>query len=128
MTKYIATINEHEYLVEIIDDLHVSVDGIVYDVDFLSISDQPVYSILVNGSSYEGYVVPEEQLLQVLLRGTLYPILVEDEREKRLRAHSRRQCRPDWRHSGKVSHARIGDWGGSDRRTAGRKRGYPGYP
>lgn len=86
MKKYIATIHEREFLVEILDDAHVSVDGTVYDVDFLSISDQPVYSILINGSSYEGYVFQEEQILQVLLRGTFYPALVEDEREKRLRA------------------------------------------
>jgi biotin carboxyl carrier protein len=86
MTKYIATIDEKEFLVEILDETHVSVDGVVYAIDFLPISDQPVYSILVNGSSYEGYVYQEEQLLQVLLRGTFYPALIEDEREKRLRA------------------------------------------
>lgn len=83
--KYVATIQEKEYLVEIIDEHHVSVDEKMYEVDFTSISDQPVYSALLNGSSYEAYVYPDEVLWVVLLRGTLYSIKVEDEREKRLR-------------------------------------------
>ncbi len=83
--KYITTIGEHEYLVEIIDDHHVSVDGKVYEADFHSISDQPVYSLLLNGESYEAYVYTAEEELQVLLVGRLFNARVEDEREKRLR-------------------------------------------
>jgi biotin carboxyl carrier protein len=84
--KYIATIDEREYLVEVIDETHVSVDGVVYKVDFTAVSGQPVYSALIDGQSYEAYVFPEDAVWQVLLRGMLYPTVVEDEREKRLRA------------------------------------------
>jgi len=84
--RYITTVEDKQYLVEIIDDKHVSVDGKVYEVDFESVSGQPVYSLIVNGKSHEAYAAPGEDNWQVLLRGRLFPITVEDEREKRLRS------------------------------------------
>jgi biotin carboxyl carrier protein len=84
--KYITTVEDKQFLVEIIDEKHVSVDGKVYQVDFESVSGQPVYSLIVDGKSHEGYVAPGDDNWQVLLRGRLYPITVEDEREKRLRS------------------------------------------
>lgn len=86
--KYITTIGELEFKVEIVDEHHVIVDGKHYEVDFDSIDDQPVHSMLVDGSSYEAYVYPDYGNWHVLLKGTLYPATVEDEREKRLRAAS----------------------------------------
>lgn len=85
--KYISSAEDKQFLVEIIDDKHVSVDGKVYEVDFESVSGQPVYSLIVDGRSHEAYIYQgEDNNWQVLLRGRLYPITVEDEREKRLRA------------------------------------------
>ena len=84
--KYITTIEDKQFLVEIIDEKHVSVDGKVYEVDFESVSGQPVYSLIVDGKSHEGYVAQGDDNWQVLLCGRLYPITVEDEREKRLRS------------------------------------------
>jgi len=69
--KYVTTIDNREFLVEVIDERHVSVNGKTYEVDFESVSGQPVYSLIADGRS---------------LRGRLYPVKVEDEREKRLRA------------------------------------------
>lgn len=86
--KYITTIVGREFEVEIVDDDHVVVDGVTYTVDFNSIGDQPVYSMIVDGNSYEAYVYPDEEGWQVLLHGRLFPTTVEDEREKRLRAAS----------------------------------------
>lgn len=86
--KYITTIGEREYIIEIMDENHVMVDGMAYEVDFDSVGDQPVFSLLLDGRSYEAYVYPSEQSWQVLLLGRLFPVLVEDEREKRLRAAS----------------------------------------
>lgn len=87
--KYVTTIGDREYIVEILDERHVIIDGTPYTVDFDSVSDQPVFSLLVDGQSYEAYVYSnEEEGLQVLMHGSLYPAFVEDEREKRLRAQS----------------------------------------
>ncbi len=87
--RYVTTVGEREYLIEIIDEQHVLVDGVLYRVDFESIHQQPVYSLLVDGKSFESYVFPGEDSWQVLLRGVLYPVIVEDERERRLRSAAR---------------------------------------
>ena len=84
--KYITTVEDKQYLVEIIDEKHVSVDGKVYNIDFESVSGQPVFSLIVDGKSHEAYVQEGDENWQVLMRGRLYPVKVEDEREKRLRA------------------------------------------
>jgi len=84
--KYITTVEGKEYQVEALDEKHASLDGIVYNIDFESVNGQPVFSMLVNGRSFEAYVYPGEQEWQVLLHGRLYQVKVEDEREKRLRA------------------------------------------
>ena len=84
--KYITTIDDKQFTVEIIDEKHVSVDGRVYEIDFESVSGQPVYSLIVNGRSHESYIYQGDDNWQVLLHGRLYPVTVEDEREKRLRA------------------------------------------
>jgi biotin carboxyl carrier protein len=84
--KYITTVEDRQFLVEIIDEKHVSVDGKVYEVDFESVSGQPVYSLILDGKSHESYVAQGDNDWQVLIRGRLYPVTVEDEREKRLRS------------------------------------------
>ena len=83
--RYITTVEDRPFLIEIIDEKHISVDGKVYEVDFESVSGQPVYSLIVDGKSHESYVAPGDHDWQVLIRGRLYPVIVEDEREKRLR-------------------------------------------
>lgn len=84
--KYITTIDDREFLVEILDEKHVSVNGKVLDVDFSSINGQRVFSMIIDGKSYESHVNPSDDGWEVLLRGKFYTALVEDEREKRLRA------------------------------------------
>ena len=84
--KYITTINEHEYMVDIIDEHKVSIDGVTFQIDFIPVGDQPVYSLVVNGQSFDAHVYPNEDAWQVLFRGSLFTAYVEDEREKRLRA------------------------------------------
>lgn len=84
--KYVTTIGEQEYVIEIVDEQAVRVNGQLYTIDFDSICDQPVYSLLLDGRSYESYVYPVDGEWQVLLHGRLYPARVEDERERLLRS------------------------------------------
>jgi len=86
--KYATTINDKTYLIEINDERKVIIDDKEYTVDFETVNGQPVYSLLIDGRSYEAYVSEGEEAndWQVLLRGDLYNTRVEDEREKRLRA------------------------------------------
>jgi biotin carboxyl carrier protein len=84
--KYVSTVNGVEFLIEILDERHIIVNGRTLTVDFNSVSGQPVYSLLVDGKSFEGFVYPGETEWEVLLMGRQFPVIVEDEREKRLRA------------------------------------------
>ncbi len=83
--KYVTTINDHEYLVELVDDHHVLVDGKLYEIDFIQVGSQPVYSLLVDGVSIDAHVYQEDATWQVSFQGRMYSAMVEDEREKRLR-------------------------------------------
>jgi biotin carboxyl carrier protein len=84
--KYVTTIGDREFSVEVLGKGRVSIDGKIVDVDLDNISGQPVYSMVIDGKSYEAYVYEGEDEWQVLLLGQQYPARVEDEREKRLRA------------------------------------------
>ncbi len=84
--KYVTTIDNQEYALEILDEHHIRLGDKELNVDFESVSGQPVFSLIVDGKSYEAYVYPEDDSWQVLMMGRLYPVRVEDEREKRLRA------------------------------------------
>jgi len=84
--KYVTTVGDSEFTVEVLDRAHVTLNGTLMDVNFESISGQPVYSLVIDGKSYEAYVYEGEDQLQVLLQGRQYPVKVEDERERRLKA------------------------------------------
>jgi len=86
--RYVTTIGKQEFLIDIIDEKHLALNGQVYQIDFDVICDQPVYSLLINEKSYEAYVYPVENAWQVLLHGRLYQAVVEDEAERRLRTAS----------------------------------------
>ena len=83
--KYVTTVNDQEFEVEILDERHVAVDGQVYEVDMAAVSGQPLYSLLADARSFEGYVYESDGQWQVLMGGTLYEARVEDEQLRRLR-------------------------------------------
>ena len=86
LMKYIASIEGREYTIEIVDEKHVRIGERLLEVDFDAISGQPVYSLIVDGKSYESFIYPgDDQAWQVMLQGRQFPVMVEDEREKRLR-------------------------------------------
>jgi biotin carboxyl carrier protein len=86
--RYIATIGEREFLVDILDDQHVQVDGQTFEVDFSSIDEQPVISLLIDSRSIEAYVFPEGKGWQVIFQGNAFSALIEEEMEKTLRIAS----------------------------------------
>ncbi|HKZ68964.1 MAG TPA: biotin/lipoyl-containing protein [Anaerolineales bacterium] len=82
--KYLTTIGDKTYTIEINDDRHVSVDGQTYTIDFEAISAQSLFSLLVDGKSFEGFVENDGDEWRVILRGDLYEARVIDERAARL--------------------------------------------
>jgi biotin carboxyl carrier protein len=84
--KYVTSIDGRDYEIEIIDENQISVDGELYEIDFQSVADQPVYSLLIDGHSYEAHVYPGDEDWQILFTGSFFLAKVEDERERRLKA------------------------------------------
>ncbi len=83
--KYIAEVDGLEFPVEIMDEHHIRFGENVLEVDLAAVGGEPLYSLIVNGESFEGYVYPSDAGWQVLLLGQFYQVQVEDEREKRLK-------------------------------------------
>lgn len=83
--KYVTTLDGQEYTIEIIDETHIRINDQLLTIDFTDVSGQPIYSLLVEGKSYEAYVHFNEGQWEVLMAGHQYRARVEDEREKRLR-------------------------------------------
>jgi biotin carboxyl carrier protein len=84
--KYITSIADQTYTIEINEEGHLSIDGRRYEVDFRELPDQPLYSLVLQGQSYEAYVRPQGGQWEVVLQGRMYEARVEDERELRLRS------------------------------------------
>jgi len=86
--KYVTTVFAQEFLVEIMDGKRIRVNDKIFEVDFQTIGDQQFYSLLANGNSYEASIFQADEGWQVVLGGRLYPVRVEDERDKQLRLAS----------------------------------------
>ena len=82
--KYITAVNDDHFEIEINDEVHVTVDGVQHQIDFQAVGNRPLYSLLIGGNSYEAYVEAVDDGWQVLHRGNLYHVQVEDERAQRL--------------------------------------------
>jgi len=86
--KYLTTIKDKTYTVELLDGGRISVNGEIHDFKFVQVGDQPVFSLLLDDNSYEGLLYNDDGTWQVFLQGAMYAALVEDEREKRLRGQA----------------------------------------
>ncbi len=83
--KYFATVDGQEYEIEIEND-RVLVNGEAIDVDVSQIGVPELYSILLDGASYEVLVEEQRQEYAVTLAGKQFHVQVEDERSRRLNA------------------------------------------
>lgn len=81
--KYYARVGEQEYEI-VIQNGHILVDGRPVDVDIQQVGTPELYSVLVNGHSYEILVEESRQHYTITLRGEQYVVQVEDERTRRM--------------------------------------------
>ena len=99
-----------------------------FEVDFEQIVDQPIYSLLMDGKSYEAYVYPADKAWQVLLYGRSYPALVEQEMERRLRMASGGGVSEKAEYPLEIAHAGSGGRRAGGGRAAGREGRRAGGP
>lgn len=83
--KYFAGVGEFSYEIEINED-GVFVDGEPFQVDLQQGGVSNLYSLLLNGASYEMLIEETRQSYDVTLRGEQFHVQVEDERTRRLNA------------------------------------------
>lgn len=82
--KYITTVNDEKYEIEIKGDV-VVVNGIERTVDFKSMGTHDIYSLIIDHQSFEAVVEQHDSnQYEVLIIGDLYEVNVTDEREQRL--------------------------------------------
>jgi len=82
--KYITTLNDQQYTIEIDHDDQITVNGESYDVNFQQLSEGGILSLLLNNHSLEAIVEERDGAWEVLIRGELYTVQVQDERAYRL--------------------------------------------
>ena len=83
--KYMTFVNGKEYVIDIDRENEVLVNGEPHVIDFHNLSARGLVSLLLNNHSYEGVVEENDgDMWDVLLRGELYEVKVQDERSYRL--------------------------------------------
>jgi biotin carboxyl carrier protein len=82
--KYIAETEDCSYLIEIDRSDEVVVDGTSHKVDLRSIDGEALYSIIIDGQSFEVFVDWSEGAYYVMLEGERHVVHVEDERLRTL--------------------------------------------
>lgn len=82
--KYIATVKEREYTIEIDPDRGIFIDGELQEIDFQRLEAGGVTSLLMNHRSVSAVVEERSDHWEVLIQGELYAVQVQDERAYRL--------------------------------------------
>jgi biotin carboxyl carrier protein len=85
--KYITTINQRTYEIDILPDGSVLLNGEPRNVDFLAL-DASLYSIIIDNHSLEALIDEQGGHYQVLVGGRRYEGQVLDERDQLLRSRS----------------------------------------
>ena len=82
--KYIATVGDQEFVIDVNREDEVTVDGTSYAVDIEGIGSHGLYSIIIDGRSYDVFIDEGEEDFRVVLWGGLFEVKVQDERTRRL--------------------------------------------
>lgn len=82
--KYITTVHDREYVIEIDHEGQITVNDQPYAVNFQQLSEGGILSLLLDNRSLEAIVEDRDQYWEVLIHGELYSVQVQDERAYRL--------------------------------------------
>jgi len=82
--KYITTVGDQEFIIEIDHEDRILVNGKRYEIDFQPSPEGNIFSLLLNNHSLEGVAEEREETWEVLMKGELYEVSVQDERAYRL--------------------------------------------
>lgn len=77
--KYVATVENKTFVVEIKREGEITVDGEPHVVDLRRIEPLSLYSLLVDNLSHEVFIEEREGAYSVVLQGKLYAVQVQEE-------------------------------------------------
>lgn len=81
--KYIATVNDREFVIDINREGEIVINGIPRVVDMQTIDDR-LYSLLLDGKSHDIFVDVQDEKYVLITSDGLFEVKVEDERTRRL--------------------------------------------
>jgi hypothetical protein len=82
--KYTAIIEDHVLEIEMDQSGEIVLDGQAHHVDLQSIDGISLFSLLIDGRSYEVFVEQRNEKYYVMVEGEMHVIRMEDERLRRL--------------------------------------------
>ena len=82
--KYIATIDDQEFVIDVNREGEVTVNGTPYAVDIQGVGSDSLYSLIVDGKSYDVFIDEHDDQFVVVMWGGLFEVTVQDERTRRL--------------------------------------------
>ena len=78
--RYVTTVEEKTFVIEIENEGEITVDGQIHSVDMRRIEPLSLYSLLVDHVSHEAFIEEREGELCVVLQGKLYTVQVQERR------------------------------------------------
>jgi biotin carboxyl carrier protein len=82
--KYIATIGDDELTIDVNREGEVTVNGTTYAVDIQGIGSESLYSLIVDGRSFDILIDEYDESFLVVMLDGLFEVKVQDERTRRL--------------------------------------------
>lgn len=82
--KYVTTVGDKQFTIDINRDGQITVDGQAIDAEFQQMLDSSMYSMLIGGASHDVRMNEGDGVYEVQLSGEIFEVVVEDERTRRL--------------------------------------------
>ena len=82
--KYITTVGEQQYTIDINKENEIVLDGEIVNADMQQMPNTLMYSIIIDGKSHDVRLSEGEGVYVVQVGGKIYEVVVEDERTRRL--------------------------------------------
>lgn len=82
--KYIATVGDEEFVIDVNREGEVTVNGTTCFVDMQGVGSASLYSLIVDNKSYDIFIDERDENFLVVMWGGLFEVVVQDERTRRL--------------------------------------------
>jgi biotin carboxyl carrier protein len=82
--KYVTTIGNEQFTIEINQSGEITLNGGVINVDMKKVEDTTMYSMLLDGESHDIRMNEGDGFYEVQVSGDIYRVIVEDERTRLL--------------------------------------------